>query len=144
MSRESEEQRPQDHVVLRERCYLLHKTKQKLKCLREYVAGKDMETCMDIYAEIEKLGVECDNHTQVLKNAYPELGICFIPCCDCGRVGGVLTQLPSGEYKHVNQQYCRRPSPKTVSHRAVITRTIRDSGRTVNIYETASGEIEGR
>lgn len=131
----------QDSKVLRERCYLLHKTKLKVIALREYVKGKALDTCPDVFEETERLDVLCSNHVQVLKNAYPELGICFVPCCNCGRVGGVLTQLANGEYIHINSSYCTSPCSDSKSHYAAVKRTFKKHSRTVNLAETAIQDL---
>lgn len=131
----------QSHTELRDRCYLLHETKIKACVLREYAKNREPDTCMDILEEIERLEVLCSNHIQVLKNAYPELGICFIPCCNCGRVGGVLSQLANGEYIHINSSYCISPCSDSKSHYAAVKRTFKKHSRTVNLVEVVIQDL---
>lgn len=67
--------------------------------------------------EVAPLEIAVEDATKYVKNRYAELGINYIPCCDCGRTGGILTQLPNGEYKHLSTGFCKPQAKPPTEHR---------------------------
>jgi len=72
--------------------YWLHLTRQQIGALKAKGA------MLEALAWLEKSE---EDGAAYLKEQYAELGIHFIPCCDCGSVGGVLKQLWDGRYRHL-------------------------------------------
>jgi len=97
--------------------YWLFETQRRCAILKEYAQCESLDalTLLDISNSIECMEVDSSNTIQDLKIAYGKLGIGFIPCCDCGRNGGVLKQLWDARYQHINKDYCKPQPPRTHS-----------------------------